>query len=544
MLWIFLTLFGVDTIGQNLAKIDSLNSLLKEQIEEDRFETFVQLAIAYADNDNVKSLKNIDVALTIASDFEDSTKIVRAGRIKGQLLRRLERLDESIELFESILPTARRKNLNNDYKVILNSLALAYTLKADYDKALDYNFQSLVIREREGDKAEISISYNNIGLVYFKISNYEKAVEYYLKSLSYKKAVDDKYDLDRLLINLGLSYNQLNRYEDAKKYIDEAFEICGENCDTEILIDGKFGLGVTYYKLSRYPESEEQFSESLRISRSTDNKRFQAENLLYLGRIALANNDFDRAKSVFNETEEIAIQYGYNRLLIDTYKEFANYYNQSQDFENASLYQNKYIDLKDALIGEELVKNISKIQTQFEERKNIATIADREEALARQRMLNIAVGIIAVLAALLVFVLYRSNKVKQKVNSALSDAKAIIEDQNKELQAHTHILQREVDKATSDLKVVNASLEKANEELDNFIYKTSHDIRGPLASLKGMCNVALMDVKDPLALDYLSKLDLTAAKLNRILTRLLIINQINHTTVNPEPLDFNNIIDD
>ena len=62
-----------------------------------------------------------------------------------------------------------------------------------------------------------------------------------------------------------------------------------------------------------------------------------------------------------------------------------------------------------------------------------------------------------------------------------------------------------MDKKTIDLARVNQSLKQVNDELDNFIYKTSHDIRGPLASLKGMCNVALMDVKDPIALEYLKK---------------------------------------
>src|SRR5690606_39433630 len=98
-------------------------------------------------------------------------------------------------------------------------------------------------------------------------------------------------------------------------------------------------------------------------------------------------------------------------------------------------------------------------------------------------------------------------------------------------------LDREVEKKTAELERVNLSHKQVNDELDNFIYKTSHDIRGPLASLKGMCNVAIMDVKDPLALDYFNKLDATAEKLNTILTRLLIINQINNSSASHELID-------
>ncbi len=50
-----------------------------------------------------------------------------------------------------------------------------------------------------------------------------------------------------------------------------------------------------------------------------------------------------------------------------------------------------------------------------------------------------------------------------------------------------------------------------------------------------MCNVALLDVKDPIALDYLRKLDTTAERLNTILTRLLIINQIQQLEAQRKP---------
>jgi signal transduction histidine kinase len=59
-----------------------------------------------------------------------------------------------------------------------------------------------------------------------------------------------------------------------------------------------------------------------------------------------------------------------------------------------------------------------------------------------------------------------------------------------------------------------------------------------------MCNVALMDVKDPLALNYLKKLDITAEKLNTILTRLLIVNQINNSALAQDLIDFDTIVND
>lgn len=551
MLTLGFLVFQVCIYAQGQNKIDSLRTLLRNASDKQRFELEFQLAYELFDVDNQEALKYAQDAYEKSYSFSDSLQIVRSGRLLGQILRRVDQVDEAIRILRAVLPIAHRNKFTGEEKFILNAVALAYTLKADYDKALDFNFQSLVVREREGDKSEISIALNNIGLVYFKLKNYDKALEYYERSLQYKREVNDKYDLDGLLINLGISNIHLKRPGKAKEYIEEGLKICGGNCRVEVQINGEFGLGVADFNLKDYAQAEEHFKRSLDISRESMNRRFQAENLVYLGRIAVIQEDFDKARAYLEETEQLADSSGYNQLLIDSYKEFSKLYSLMKEYERASEYQQKYIHLKDSLIGEELVKNIAKIQTNFEERENLNTIKLKEEDLARQRNLNIAIGVIALLAGLLVFVLYRSNTITRRVNSALSDAKAVIETQNHRLQNINRELDAKVKEKTADLVKANEELDKANkalirvnDELDNFIYKTSHDIRGPLASLKGICSVALMDVKDPLALDYLTKLDVSSGRLNIILTRLLIVNQINHAIVGRELIDFNAIIED
>jgi signal transduction histidine kinase len=548
---IFLCIPYFNCLSQDVKRVDSLKLALENSKGIAQFETLIELTVMYVGKDNDTSLAYIDKAFELASASGDSAKIVQAGRIKGQLLRRAERIDESIELFLKLLPTAKKNNYKNDYKIILNTLAVSYTLKANYDKALSFHYQSLIIREAEGNKADISIALNNIGQVYFKLKNYEQAQDYFLRCLRYKQESNDDYDLDRLYVNLGFTSIHLHKHADAKKYILEGLKICAGNCSSEVKIDAEFGLGVSNFYLSQYDEAQEHFNISLKISKDENNIRYQAENLVYLGRVAIKEGDFDKAYNYLHEAETRASTAGYNQLLMDTFREFSKLYSTSNDFQKASFYQDKYIMLKDSLIGEELVKNIAKIQTNFEERENLNTIKLKEEDLVRQRNLNIAIGVIALLAGLLVFVLYRSNAITRKVNSALSDAKTIIETQNHRLQNINRELDAKVKEKTADLVKANDELDKANkslvrvnDELDNFIYKTSHDIRGPLASLKGICSVALMDVKDSLALDYLTKLDISSGRLNVILTRLLIVNQINHAIVGREPIDFNGIVDD
>lgn len=542
---IFGAAYFFDVNAQDHRAIDSLLRVLtRAQDGKEVMDVKVELAWQYLGEKNEEALRYSTEAYTLAMQFGDTAQIVKAGRIRGLAVRSFGRLQESVEILSEILPIAKRNNLESEYKKIINGLAITYTYKAEYDKALEFHFQNLVICEADGDIASMSATVNNIGLVYFKLKNYSQAIKYYTRSLELKRQISNNFDLDRLLINIGLCHNQLGNFLEARKYFEEGFGACKNKCRDEILIEGKFGLGVTYFQEKEFESAQENFLGSYKLAVKKNDLRWQAENLVYLGNIDTQLKNFDKAKEYFLEAESKAKPGGYSQLLIDTYNHFSILLNQLKDYEKASEYQQKYILLKDSLFNENLVKNIAKVQTNYEERENIATIASKEVLLKQQRELNISFFIIALLAGLLVLVLQFGNRNIKRVNAKLSEAKEVIQKQNSELENKNKELDIEVDKKTVDLARANQSLKQVNDELDNFIYKTSHDIRGPLASLKGMCNVALMDVRDPVALDYLRKLDATAERLNSILTRLVIINQINNSKITIEKIDFKSIVHD
>ena len=532
---------GVEGHAQS-QEIDSLKGLLSNVRGKPRFEVLYELA-------RLNSTRDYDVALSyaaqaneVALSIGDSLAIVKSSRAMGQMLLKLNNLEAAIQVFKPVLGVARRNQFKDQLKFLLNGIGLAYMYQASYDNALKYHFESLVIRE--GNQSEMSISYSNIGLVYYKLRDFEQALQYFLRALESKREANDFYDIEDCLINIGSCYNALSENQKALEYLNEALAYCQDNCNPERLGEIYYTLGSANLGLGNLEAARQHYESAYKIARQNANKRWEAENLFGLYEVSLREGNPNQAIQSLKQAEVILDSIEYTELRISVFDAFANFYADRKDFQQASVYQDKYINLKDSVYSEQLISNLAKIKTNFEERQNIAIIASKNEALVRQQRFNIAIVIIAVLAGLLVFVLYRSNLVKKRVNQALSDAKVTIEDQNRQLTSLNRNLERMVDARTIELQVANEALKRVNDELDNFIYKTSHDIRGPLASLKGMCNVAIMDVKDPLALDYFNKLDATAEKLNTILTRLLIINQINNSSASHELIDFREIVDD
>ena len=146
-----LALPGHEAVAQKLSKVDSLKQELGLGPDSNRYKVLYGLAYELFDKENHQALVYAEHAYELALTKGDSLEIVKSGRIMGQLLRRVDRLDESIDQLEETYAIARRNQFNDEMRKLLNSLAVAHTYRADYDKALEYNFEALVLKESAGE---------------------------------------------------------------------------------------------------------------------------------------------------------------------------------------------------------------------------------------------------------------------------------------------------------------------------------------------------------------------------------------------------------
>ena len=90
-----------------------------------------------------------------------------------------------------------------------------------------------------------------------------------------------------------------------------------------------------------------------------------------------------------------------------------------------------------------------------------------------------------------------------------------------------------------------SDLKDANDELETFIYKSSHDMRTPISSILGLVNVALNDSKNMnTAFEYLSMIKHQAERLDYILQKLFDTARIKKGEKIIYYIDFKKIIDE
>lgn len=78
----------------------------------------------------------------------------------------------------------------------------------------------------------------------------------------------------------------------------------------------------------------------------------------------------------------------------------------------------------------------------------------------------------------------------------------------------------------SELKKTESALEQKNKDLNTFIYKVSHDLKGPLTSVIGLIHIAKEESNDQNVLNYLDLIEKCTQRLDVVLIDLLEVTRL------------------
>jgi signal transduction histidine kinase len=92
-------------------------------------------------------------------------------------------------------------------------------------------------------------------------------------------------------------------------------------------------------------------------------------------------------------------------------------------------------------------------------------------------------------------------------------------------------------------QIVNqiSALKQTNKELEMFFWRSGHDIKGPLATVKGLTNLANSEISDPLALKYFSMVDQCWQKLTHVVDELGLVADIKSESTKTETINFEEV---
>ncbi|MBT34601.1 MAG: hypothetical protein CMO01_33480 [Thalassobius sp.] len=139
----------------------------------------------------------------------------------------------------------------------------------------------------------------------------------------------------------------------------------------------------------------------------------------------------------------------------------------------------------------------------------------------------------------------------QVANEELRQKNYFIQEQKEEIQAQAE----ELEDYTKEIHLINEKLEetvvkrtawlkKSNEELDNFVYRVSHDIRAPLSSILGLISLIKMETMPLKIEEYVNMVSQSINKLDTFVKNILDYSRNSRLKVEPEEINFTKLLND
>jgi signal transduction histidine kinase len=507
-------------IGQNNVDQIERNIEISEAMYLDSL--YMELYYEYKTEDPDLALSYAEKSLEFSSRFNNHRFMSIAYYAIGTIHLSKFNYELAENNFNQSLDIALKYNLDDRVLIGYSNLGILNSKIGKFDIAIDFYLKALKYAERIKDYSTLAALYNNIGLIHYRLSDFEGALNNYLKCLELKKEHNISSGIFINYNNIGLCYNFLNDYNQAIESFQHVIENCID-CEDYQIIDSNYGLGKAYFELNRDEEALFYFNKANSMSKKINYIQRIVSSDLYLAKINSRKNNFGVALNQLNNGMSIAIKYDLKPSLREYYLLFSDIHEKIGNYKKALEYNNLFIDLENEIKSAELIQNLKESYIDFQKYQSDEIIAGKNIQIQRSNQFMIMLGIILLLLVVVLVFAYRSLTFRSRLNRKLD---AMVKEKTKELIES------------------NTQLVKSRSELDSFLYRTSHDIRGPIATLLGLTSLAKLEAKESVMATYLEKINTTADKLNEVISRLTNVSQINSQPLDVQDTDVFNTINE
>ncbi|MBV8389453.1 MAG: tetratricopeptide repeat protein [Mucilaginibacter sp.] len=394
---------------------------------------------------------------------------------------RLTDHEQTLAKAQQALELAQKINYINGIAESYRILGLGESYSRNSQMAIADYLNALLYFKRANNLLGQAKVYNNIGNLYLGL-DYDESLVYLQKGLVIAKQLKNDKLIASAYLNIGNVYQQKKSFSKALDYYNQSRELFAKLNDpvnTIIIIQNN---GVIYYKLKQYDKAEQLLLEANKEAKNKDLNTVIGNIDLTLSSLYLEKGMYGEAKKFLEEG------IGYAQATKDEQQEAEFTYNSYQlafhqkNYPLAMSYLHTRFQRDSTLQADMLASDLALMKKQHDQQEK-----QRENELIIERQKNDRVkfwwavsasGLLLIVVGLLV----GNVKRKAKTNERLTELNSEVSRQKDNLDRINHHLEEIIDERTRDLQIKNKKLSEYSSYL-------SHQIRGPIATLKGLMNL-------------------------------------------------------
>lgn len=472
------------------------------------------------------------------------------------------KFEEASVLFDSARNYYFRMSLFRKYVTLLTDLGKIFSDRGEYELALNNLYDALRLSISKGFETETFIIRTRIGWINFALEDYEQALAMATQTLRSPPTRLLKVDRANALNLKGVVLTEMNRLAEARSTLDSALSIVEAADDKQGISEIYMNLGVVESYASNYPKALGFYQKSLDYAARSNYIFGFAWCNWGIADIYYQQKKYDVAIKYLDEAEKYSNQAHANELLIFNYNTRRDILRAMGRFEEALTYSIKATNLKDSLRRSDLTQrfiNLQKIE-EIEQRDRNIKVLQQEKQLAedkislqesrlRQQYILIAAGLAIITLLILYFFRIRKLNITvteknhsiqaqstklHEVNQELNRLYQEVSEQNEEIQTQAlelaatnrsivdlnRGLEELVAQKTVELRKTNEELVKHNNELLQFSYTVSHNLRGPVARILGLASLMSVEHDIGQARQWVELISKTTGELDLIIKDL------------------------
>lgn len=514
------TLLLLCTLCCQASKKDSLLQLLDQYTlannQTGTMEIYEELGLlCFTKADYQASLEKRLIALKIATELGNTTKQIEINYALGATLDRLKKYPKALNhYFVAIKLCEQHGNMKYHAKSFLKISAI-HTVLGDYEKAFQYQLNALEKLSTAQDTTDIPNVYYEMGSTLFYQTKYSEALEYYDKALESFRKQGKKNKIYNCLAALGSVYGEMDNQPRSLEYSLQSLEYAEQ-------LDYIVGKAYSMYNISQNRMLMGNFEQALKDTKLALQLMKEAGDpigelycIASLGELYSKIGQHQTALPYIEDVVKKAQKAGEKTHLQRIYLQAADAYYRALQFEQAFVYQKKYIALKDTLVNAQTLNSMGNMKAQYDinkaESEQKITLLEKDNEILEQN--NKIKKLYIFVAAILGFALFLFTIILFKNNRLQKQSNRLLKEKNKEIHLQ------------------NQKLASSNKDLEQFAYIASHDLKEPLRMIGGYSTLLerrYVEQFDSNAKEYMGFIVEAVDRMYKLLGDILDYSKINN----------------